>query len=166
MEKGQWVKWVTIFGSVTWVMGHCHWPIDPLWRNNCAIACNFLFWVDIKKLLTHSISPIIIAGGLILIYVFFAFMTERVVQYHHATTPPSPVRRGNDHGSWVMGHAGHGSTVWWVIWVMGHERWPISISGQLYWSHNIESPAVSSNLKVTWYKKNIGQMSKLWPHEI
>jgi len=27
-----------------------------------------------------------------------------------------------------MGHVGHGSTVWWVTWVMGHERWPISIS--------------------------------------
>ena len=22
MEMGQWVKWVTIFGWVTWVMGH------------------------------------------------------------------------------------------------------------------------------------------------
>jgi len=28
-----------------------------------------------------------------------------------------------------MGHVGHGPTVWWVTWVMGHERWPISISG-------------------------------------
>jgi len=27
-----------------------------------------------------------------------------------------------------MGHVGHGSTVRWVTWVMGHERWPISIS--------------------------------------
>jgi len=48
-----------------------------------------------KKLLTHSIRPIIIAGGLILIYDFFAVRTESVVQYHHATPPPSPVRRMN-----------------------------------------------------------------------
>jgi len=41
--------------------------------------------VDFKKLLIHAISPIIIAGGLILIYdYFFALETERVGQ-HHAT---------------------------------------------------------------------------------
>ena len=74
-------------------------------------SLHFLFLVDIKKLLTHSISPIIIAGDLILTYDFFALKTERVVQYHHATPPPCPRRRGNDHGSWVMGHVGHGSTV-------------------------------------------------------
>ena len=33
------------------------------------------------------------------------------------------------HGSCVIGHVGHGSSVWWVTWVMGHEIWPISISG-------------------------------------
>jgi len=108
------------FGWVTWVMSHSQWPIDPWW-NNCAVACNFkyttysntlqrtLFLADIKKLLSHSIKPIIIAGGLILIYDYFALRTDRVVQYHHATPPPSPMRRMkwcNSHGSWVM-------------WVMG-----------------------------------------------
>jgi len=39
----------------------------------------------IKKLLDHSISPIILAGGLILIYDLFALKTENVVQYHRAT---------------------------------------------------------------------------------
>ena len=128
-----------------WVSGSWVTASDPLTHDeiNCAVACNFkyttysntlqrtLFLVDIKKLLTHSIRPIIIAGGLILIYNFFALKTERVVQYHHATHPPSPMRRMkwcNSHGSWVMGHVGHGSTVWWVTWVMGHKRWPISIS--------------------------------------
>jgi len=24
------------FGRVTWIMGHCQWPIDPWW-NNCAV---------------------------------------------------------------------------------------------------------------------------------
>jgi len=43
-----------------------------------------MFLVDIKKLLTHSISPIFITGGLILR--FFALKTEMVVQYHHATS--------------------------------------------------------------------------------
>ena len=38
-----------------------------------------LFLAAIKKLLTHSIWPIIVAGGLILIYDFFALKTERVV---------------------------------------------------------------------------------------
>jgi len=38
--------------------------------NPHAVACIFLFLVDIKKLLTHPVSPIIIAGGLILIYEF------------------------------------------------------------------------------------------------
>jgi len=53
------------------VMGQCQWPIDPWSRNNCKTVCIFLFLVDIEKLLTHSISPIIIAGGLISIYDFF-----------------------------------------------------------------------------------------------
>jgi len=61
-----------------------------------------------KKLLTHSISLNIIAGGLILIYDFFALKTEKVVQYHPATSPLSPMRRGSGHWSWVM-------------WAMGHE---------------------------------------------
>ena len=52
-----------VMGTV--VMGHCHF--------------------DIKKLLTHLVSPIIIAEGLVLIYDFFALKTERVDQYHHAT---------------------------------------------------------------------------------
>jgi len=29
--NGLWVKWVTIFGLVTWVVGHCQWPIDQWW---------------------------------------------------------------------------------------------------------------------------------------
>jgi len=37
-----WVKWVIIFGWVTWVMGHCQWPNDPWW-NNCAAACNLKY---------------------------------------------------------------------------------------------------------------------------
>jgi len=45
----------------------------------------FLFLDDIKKLLTHSVSPIIIAGGLTLTYDFFALKTERVV---HCPVPP------------------------------------------------------------------------------
>jgi len=32
-------------------------------------------------------------------------------------------------GSWVKGHAGHGSAEWWVTWVMGHKMWPIVSSG-------------------------------------
>jgi len=133
-----------LVGWVTWVIGHSQWPIDPWW-NNCANSqyhyqatyfCfplrlatiqRTLFLDNIKKLLTHSIKPIIIAGGLILIYDFFALKTERVVQYHYAT-PPSPMRRMkwcNGHGSWVMWVTGqlcdgsHGSRkmthfhLWW-----------------------------------------------------
>jgi len=70
----------------------------PVYRAHCAVIfaiaqLSCLFLVDIKKLLIHSISPIIIAGGLILIYNFFAPKTERVVQYHYATPPPSPMHR-------------------------------------------------------------------------
>ena len=105
-----------------WVMGHSQWPIDPWWNNTITRLPTFvflhdwplfsvltLFLVDIKKLLTHSIRPIIIAGGLILIYDFFALKTERVVQYHHATPSPSPMRRmkwcnAMGHGSRKMTH--------------------------------------------------------------
>jgi len=31
-------------------------------------------------------------------------------------------------GSWVTGHAGHGSAEWWVAWVTGHKLWPIDSS--------------------------------------
>jgi len=87
---------------------------------------------------THLISPVscIIAGGFILIYDFFALRTKRVVKsYHHAMSPLySPMRRMkwcNGHGTcwsvdpWVMGQLSDGNG-----WVMGHERWPISISAR------------------------------------
>ena len=46
------------------------WPM-MLKINNCAVAFIFWFSVDIKKLLTHSISPIVVvAAGLIIIYDF------------------------------------------------------------------------------------------------
>jgi len=100
-----------------WVMGHSQWPIDPWW-NNCAVACNFkyttysntlqrtLFLADIKKLLTHSVRPIIIAGGLILIYDFLLSGPRGL----SSTTMPRPLLvpciGWNDvmamgHGSWV-----------------------------------------------------------------
>ena len=49
-------------------------------------ACIFLFSVDVKKLLTHSLSQSFFsAGGLILIHDFFDLKNDRVVQYHHVT---------------------------------------------------------------------------------
>ena len=53
-----------------------------------------MFLADINCSLTQlgGFRPIIIAGGLILIYDFFALKTESIVQYHHATPPPSPMR--------------------------------------------------------------------------
>jgi len=63
---GQWV--MGQMGHHFW-MGHVGHPLtndDEITAQY--IACNFFsFLVDIKQLLTHSISPIIIAGGLILI---------------------------------------------------------------------------------------------------
>ena len=42
---------------------------------------------------------------------------------------------------WVIGHMGHGSSIQWVTWVMGHSKWPIAYPGteeelprmQAYW---------------------------------
>jgi len=88
-----------------WVMGHCQRPIDPWWWNNCAVVCNFLFLLDIKKPITHSIRPIIMAGGSIVIYDFCPQDREGcpVPPCH---VPPSPttmgrIKRCNDYGSWV-----------------------------------------------------------------
>ena len=76
----------------------------------------FSFLVDIKELLTHSISPIIIAGGLIFICDFFALKIDRVVQYHDATPLLVPcvgvITMGR--GSWVMGQLCDGSRGSWV----------------------------------------------------
>ena len=68
-----------------------------------------MFLVDIKKLLTHLISPVIIAVGLILIYDLFALKTERLVQYHHVTSPtvlliPCVDVMAMGHGSRKMAH--------------------------------------------------------------
>jgi len=52
-------------------------------------SLHFLFLVDINKLLTHSVSPIIKAGDLTLTYDFFALKTEKVAQYYRATHPSS-----------------------------------------------------------------------------
>jgi len=128
---GSWVKWVSIFGWVKWVVGHCPWPIDRWWWNNCAVACKFLFLVDIKKLLIHSISPNYHSYRLNF-NLHFLLSRPRGLS---STTMPRPLlfpctgRNDvtNGHGSWVMGHV---STMWWVTWVMGHERWPISISAR------------------------------------
>ena len=73
----------------------------------------FLFLDDIKKLLTHSISPIIIVGGLTLTYDFCALKTERVVhvQYHHGTPLLVPCI-----GVMTMGHGSRKMThfhFWW-----------------------------------------------------
>ena len=96
-----------------WVSGSWVTASDPLTHDDEITAqylAMFLFLVDIKKMPTHSISPIIIAGGLILIY---NFLPSRLKGLSSTTVPrpPSPMRSGNDHGSWVVGHVGHGSTV-------------------------------------------------------
>ena len=97
-------------------MGHGSWVTasDLLTHDdkmNCAVACIFSFLVDIKELLTHSSSPIIIAGGLILIYDFLLTRLRGCpVPPCHA---PSYCLCGSC-GSWVscscvMGYMGHGS---------------------------------------------------------
>jgi len=88
-----------------WGMGHCQWPIDPWWWNKCAAACNFLFLVDIKKLLTHPSSPtIIITGGLILIH---DILLSRLRGLSSTTRLVTCV------GVMTMGHGS------WIMWVMG-----------------------------------------------
>ena len=81
-----WVKWVIIFGWVTWVMGHCQWPMS---------------------LPSHSIKYYYRSWRLNFNLRSFALKTERVVQYYHGMPPPSPMRKMkwcNVHGScgsWV-----------------------------------------------------------------
>jgi len=105
---GSWVKWVTIFGWVTWVVGHCQWPIDPWWWNNCTVACAFLFLVDIKKLFTHSISPHYHSKRLYFNLRFFALKLS-------STTMPRPLLVPCVGWNDVMAMG----RVWWVMWVMG-----------------------------------------------
>jgi len=79
-----------------------HWmaALSHVTLASAGLSC--LFSVDINKLLTHSNSRIIMAGGF-LIYDLFALKTERAVQYHNGTPLPIVpcVYRGNEHGSWV-----------------------------------------------------------------
>jgi len=91
MELGQWVMDHGSNGSP--FLDGSRGSRDPLTHDDEITAQYslhfFLLLVGIKKLLTHSVSPIIIAGDLILIYDIFALMTE----YHNATPPPSPMGR-------------------------------------------------------------------------
>jgi len=89
MEMGQWVMGHGSNGSpfLDGSRGSRVTASDPLTHDDEITAHQlaiFVFLVDIKKLLTRSISPIIIAAGLILIYSSFAPKTESVVQYCHA----------------------------------------------------------------------------------
>jgi len=79
--------YLLIYLLMSWAVSDPMTHDDEITTQQFAI---FLFLVDLNKLLTHSI---IIAGGLILIYDFFAPKTKRVVQYHHVTPPLSPMRR-------------------------------------------------------------------------
>ena len=117
-----------------WVMGHSQWPIDPWWNNSIPLPgylllfsstaghylAYFLFLADNKKMLTHSIRPIIIAGCLIVIHDFLLSRPRGL----SSTTMPRPllvpcvgwndvIAMGHEScGSWVncvMGHMGHGS---------------------------------------------------------
>jgi len=79
MEMGQWVMGHGSNGSLflsQWVTASDPLTHDEITQYQATYYCfplrlaTTLFLVDIKKLLTHSIRPIIIAGGLILIYDF------------------------------------------------------------------------------------------------
>jgi len=99
-------RWKWVSGS--WVTGHCDWPmthddeITVQWLAKIANHCNFLFLVDIKKLRTHSITPIIIAGGLTLTYDFLLLRPRGL----SSTTMPRPLLvpcvgvMTMGHGSW------------------------------------------------------------------
>jgi len=93
-----------------------HWPMMMKYLCSRLVACNFLFLVDFKKLLTHSNShPIITAGGLILIYDVLLSRSRGL----SSTTMPCPLLVPCVVSKWCNGHGS---------WVMGHERWSISIS--------------------------------------
>ena len=80
MEMGQWV--MGQMGYHLWMshVGQGSLPVTrlPIMMEQQRTRLQFLLLVDIEKLLTHSISPIIIAEGLILIYDFFALKTSGV----------------------------------------------------------------------------------------
>jgi len=74
-----------------WVSGSWVTAIDPLTHDHkitAQLLATFLFVVDINKLLTHSISPNIIAGDLILTYDFFLLWRPRGLS---STTMPRPL---------------------------------------------------------------------------
>ena len=89
-------------------VGHGSLPVThwPMMMKLLRSSLHLLFLVDVKKLLTHSICPIIIAGGLILIYDFL-LSRPRGLSTTTMPCPCYPMRRikwRNGHGSWVMGH--------------------------------------------------------------
>jgi len=116
-----------------WVMGHGSngspfldgsrgsrvTALDPLthddeitaqWLAKNASHCNFLFLVDIKKLLTHSIMSYH-SWGLNFNLRFFCSQDRQDCPVPPCHVPPCPIGTGNDHGSRIMDHVGRGSTV-------------------------------------------------------
>ena len=74
---------------------------------------------DIKKLLTHSIRPFII----VVYFFYLRFVAVRTDRRMHIATMPRPL------------------LITYVVWnsvrlMMGHERWPISISDLQNWIVN------------------------------
>ena len=126
MEMGQWVMGHGSNGSpfLDGSRGSRVTASDPLTHDDEITAqylAILLFLVYIKKMPTHSVSPIIIAGGLILIYNLI-FLPSRLKGLFSTTVPrphfvpcvgviPWVMGRGSC-GLWVncvMGHMGHGS---------------------------------------------------------
>jgi len=98
MEMGH-GSWVTIFKWVAWVMVT---GIDPLTHDDEITVQWLAKKLQATKLLTHSVSPIIIVGGLTLTYNFLLSRPRGL----SSTTTPRPLLVPCGHWSWVM-------------WVMG-----------------------------------------------
>ena len=90
MEMGQWV--MGQMGYHLWMshVGQGSLPVTrlPIMMEQQRTRLQFLLLVDIKKLLTHSISPIIIAEGLILVYDFLASRPRRLSSTTMPVTRP------------------------------------------------------------------------------
>ena len=127
------------FGRTTWVTAS-----DPLTHDDEITDRRSLhnFVLDIKKLFTHSVSPIIIRGGLIVIY---DFLLSRPRALSSSIMPRlllfPPWVGWNDvmamsHRLWVMWVMA--SLVNCVMGHMGHGPWKLTHFHLWYWLLNID----------------------------
>jgi len=137
---GQLVTWVAIIRWVTWIMGQWVLTHDPSifgWAACGDCFCCIMFKsnktcdLSVMKSCVFSLFTFQTASQFpkrdnhSAEHVWFFCVLFPIFRYHNESLThfDSIIENALP---WVMSHMGHGSSIQWVTWVMGHSKWPIA----------------------------------------